>query len=329
MPTIGIYDVKEFEQSYYHRALKNYTIHLYEESFPENPKQHDIISVFTGHDITAELLKKHPRIKMIATRSTGYDHIDLAACKKRRVIVSNVPRYGENTVAEHAFALLLAISRKVLPAVQRTRMGSFSREGLTGFDLKGKTAGVVGTGRIGQHFIRMAKGFGMEVLAQDPYPNHDAATQLGFTYTSMPTLLAKADIISLHAPLTKKTRHLIGGKEISRMKKGSIIINTSRGGLINTKALLKGLMSGRIAGAGLDVLEEEDFIQEEAELLWAHDTKRIKLALQNHVLLHMDNVLITPHNAFNSQEAVMRIMKTTVENIKAFSVGKPQNTVHA
>lgn len=288
-----------------------------------------VISPFVYSDLSASILSNFKNLKFIATRSTGFDHIDLDYCREHNIAVSNVPTYGENTVAEHVFALLLAISHKIPEAVNRTRQGDFSQKGLQGFDLRGKTLGIIGTGNIGKKTIRIAKGFNMDVLAYDQAPDNKAAKELEYTYASFSELLAKADIISLHVPGNKTTKHLLSDKEFALMKDGSVLINTARGDLVDVKALLKALSSKKIAAAGLDVLPEEPTIREEAELLRSFFTKNNNLEnlLANHILLHMKNVIITPHSAFNTKEAIERILNTTVNNIDEFIKGNALNSV--
>ena len=288
----------------------------------------EVVSPFIYSKLTAERLAKLSKLKMIATRSTGFDHIDVAECTRRGIVVCNVPFYGENTVAEHSFALILALSRKVHEAFVRVRAGNFSLEGLRGFDLKGKTIGVVGAGRIGLHVIRIARGFGMKVLAFDVKRDNFWAEVLGFEYAELDDLLGRSDIITLHAPYNRHTHHLINRDNIHRIKRGAILINTARGGLVNTEALLKALDDGILAGAGLDVLEGEEAIYEESALLGdAVNPEKLRIAWQNHVILKKPNVVFTPHNAFNSQEALERILDTTAENIAAFAGGAAKNVV--
>lgn len=292
-------------------------------------KQADLVSVFIYSHITEKIIQKAPKLKLIATRSTGYDHIDISTCKKRGITVSNVPFYGENTVAEHTFALILALSRNIHRAYVQTMKGNFSLEGLQGFDLKGKTIGVIGAGHIGLHVIRMAKGFGMEALASDVQRNTFLEEVLGFRYTPLEDLLKRSDIVSLHTPYSSKTHHLINKENIRLFKKGALIINTARGGLVETAALTWGLDNGILAGVGLDVLEEEELIREEEQLLRTDfPVEKLKTVLENHILLHRENVVITPHIAFNSREALDRILDTTIENIRSFIQGRPQNTVY-
>ena len=288
----------------------------------------EVVSPFIYSKLTAERLAKLPKLKMIATRSTGFDHIDVAECTRRGITVSNVPFYGENTVAEHTFALILALSRKVHEAFVRVRAGNFSLDGLRGFDLKDKTIGVIGAGRIGLHVIRIARGFGMKVLAFDVKRDNFWAEVLGFEYVELNDLLGRSDIITLHAPYNRHTHYLINRENIHKIKRGAILINTARGGLVNTEALLKALDDGILAGAGLDVLEGEETIYEESALLGdAVNPEKLRIAIQNHVILKKPNVVFTPHNAFNSQEALERILDTTAENIAAFVAGTAKNVV--
>ena len=288
----------------------------------------EIVSPFIYSKLTAERLAKLPKLKMISTRSTGFDHVDMAECARRGITVCNVPFYGENTVAEHTFALILALSRKVHEAFVRVRAGNFSLEGLRGFDLKDKTIGVVGAGRIGLHVIRIARGFGMKVLAFDVKQDNFWAEVLGFEYAELDDLLGRSDIITLHAPYNRHTHHLINRDNVHKIKRGAILINTARGALVNTEALLKALEDGILAGAGLDVLEGEEAIYEESALLGdATNPEKLRTAIQNHVILKKPNVVFTPHNAFNSQEALERILDTTAENITAFAAGAPKNAV--
>ena len=287
-----------------------------------------IISVFIYSGLDATLLSQLPSLRMIATRSTGYDHIDAAFCHEHNIVVSNVPSYGANTVAEHTFALLLSLSRNIYQARERTLKNDFSFHGLQGFDLMGKVLGVIGTGQIGQHVIRIAKGFEMQVLAYDPHQDVAASQRLGFEYVGFDALLARSDVISLHCPLTAETQHLIGKQAFKKIKKGVYLINTARGGLIDTEALLWALDEEIVAGAGLDVLEEEEAVREERELLSGRfDGHKLQAVLRNHILSKHEQVIITPHIAFNSREAVERILETTLENISAYLAQTPNNVV--
>ena len=274
-------------------------------------------------------MKKFEHLKLITTRSTGYDHIDIGYCKENGIDVANVPSYGENTVAEHALMLLLALMKRLPEAEERVKQNSFTPAGLTGKDLKGKTIGIVGVGHIGQYMIRYAKGLEMTVLAYDKYPSEELSSELGFTYTSLENLFNNSDIISLHLPYNDSTRHVVNRSSIEKMKDGAVLINTARGGLIETDALFDALRSGKVGGAGLDVLEEESFLSEELELLHSdkHEGVDFKVALENHMMSYLPNVIITPHNAFNTKEALERIIATTIKNILCYSQGSCDNLI--
>ncbi len=290
----------------------------------------DAISVFVDSPVTKAVLDRFPNLKLIATRSTGYDHIDIAEAKARGVAVATVPGYGAPTVAEFVFALLLALSRKVVDAKERVSQGhSFAQDNLRGFDLCSKTIGIVGTGRIGAHAARIAHGFGMKVLATDEHQNASLVSDYGATYVSLPELLAGSDIISLHVPYLPSTHHLINAAAFAQIKKGAYIINTARGAVIDTDALLRALDDGTIAGAGLDVLEEEGMMDDELQLLGTAHPKEdeLRTLLENHALLAHPRVIITPHVAFNTDEAVHRILDTTIDSLQSFADGTPKNTI--
>jgi D-lactate dehydrogenase len=330
---IAFFETEEWQKEYLEKKLTETEFSFFTEPLSldniRDALECQIISPFIYSKITKDILQKLPDLKMIATRSTGFDHIDLALAKENKITVCNVPFYGENTVAEHTVALILALSRKLFDSVERARKGDFSLDGLRGFDLKDKTLGIIGLGHIGLHVARIAKGFEMNVLAYDLNPDQELAEKLGFKYVDFKELLAKSDIITLHAPYNKTTHHLINSENINLIKKGAYLINTSRGGLVETTALLKALSDGILAGAGLDVLEEECVVKEEAQLLSKEFPKTcdLKTVLQNHILLQQKNVIITPHNAFNSDEALMRILDTTILNIQEFIKNKPINRV--
>ncbi len=288
----------------------------------------EILSVFIYSKIAARVLESLPRLRLIATRSTGYDHIDLETCRGRGVEVANVPNYGENTVAEHTFALILSLSRHIHKFYIRVSAGNFSQEGLTGFDLKGKTIGVIGVGRIGLHVIKIARGFGMEVLATDVRQDSFLAELMNFRYVPAEYLLSHSDIITLHMPYLPATHHFLNAERMAMIRKGALLINTARGGLVDTAALLAALDNGTLAGAGLDVLEGEQYISEEQEMLRSEQPAEVlRQIVQDQILLRRENVVFTPHNAFNSREALRRILDMTVENIRGFLSGNPLNIV--
>lgn len=290
----------------------------------------EIVTTFIWSNLNEAVLRKLPGLRLIATRSTGFDHIDLAYCCKAGVTVCNVPDYGDHTVAEHTFALLLALSRRIVDAVARTRRGDFSEPGLRGVELAGKTLGVIGAGRIGQRVVAIARGFGMDVIAFDLRPQPGAAAALGFRYVELDELLSNADVVTLHLPGGPNAHHLIGAPELARMKPGAMLINTSRGGLVDAEALVKALTSGRLAAAGLDVVAEESVLREEAEIFRTEtvvSTVRLRVLLADHALLSLPNVIVTPHIAYDTREAVGRIIQTTLDNIDRFTAGAPVNVV--
>ena len=296
-------------------------------------KDSSILSTFIHSNVDKVIIDAMPNLRFITTRSTGFDHIDTVYAKSKGIVVSNVPTYGENTVAEHTFALILSVARNLKKAHSKISEGDFSIKELMGFDLKGKTIGVVGTGHIGLRVIKMAVGFSMKVLAFDPVENQFLSEILGFRYVDFETLLRESDIITLHAPYSKKTHHLINEGNIGLIKKGAVLINTARGGLVDTIALTKALDEGILSGAGLDVLEGEDLILEEKQLLRKkkdlYNPEKLQLTLRNAFILQRENVVFTPHIAFYSEEALKRILDTTVENITSFLNGTPINVVNS
>ncbi len=281
------------------------------------------ISIFVNSPVGVAELDRLPDLKLVTTRSTGFDHVDIEAAKARGITVLSVPAYGEHTVAEFVFALLFTISRKLFSAHETVlKDGSFDPKSFTGFDLWGKTLGVLGTGRIGKNVIKIAKGFGLKILAFDLYPDQAFATAEAITYTSLDEIYAQADIITLHLPGSKETEKVINEQAINKFKKGMIVINTARGSLIDTEALVKGLREGIIAGAGLDVLAEEGNVADEMHLLASPHPKAedLKTLLLNHYLINHPKVVITPHMAFNTVEALQRILDTTIENLNNFKL---------
>jgi D-lactate dehydrogenase len=299
-----------------------------EDSLPDSDA--NVLCVFIDSNVSADVMKSFPNLSLIVTRSTGYDHIDMKETKKRNIAVSNVPSYGENTVAEFAFGLILCLSRKIhLASCKSSWPESHDSALIRGFDLFGKTIGVIGTGRIGRQVITIAKGFGMNVVAYDPKQSKELESQLGFKYASIDELLTTSDVVTIHVPYTKETHHLMDETAFSKMKQTAIIINTSRGGIIDTNALVTALKEKKIAGAGLDVLEEEDVIKDESAFLTSNNNEKhsLRTILADHALMTMPNVLVTPHNAYNSIEALERILATTVQNIMAWHAKKPINIV--
>ncbi|RYD70636.1 MAG: hydroxyacid dehydrogenase [Verrucomicrobiaceae bacterium] len=305
------------------------------------------MSIFIQCCVDAAFLENHPKLRMVTTRSGAVDHIDLQACRSRGVTVGHVPVYGETTVAEHTFALILALSRRLREVMAVPAQGQFSYAGARGFDLAGKTLGVVGMGHIGQRVARFGHCFSMRVLAYDPIEmSADFAEKHKIEWASLENLLREAHVVTLHVLLSPVTRHILNRETLALCRPGVLIVNTARGGLIDTMALMEALDSGHIGGVGLDVLEDErvlrkgatdiisaeivKHLQEDAspEQDQVHRERRVRdlqELMVSHSMLTRPNVVFTPHVAFNSVEAVERLNTVTVENIRAFLAGKPQN----
>lgn len=330
---IAFFEIEDWEKNFFEKQLKNQNLFFSEEKLSEENfeqvKDADILCVFIGSKVNKKILNKFDNLKGVITMSTGYDHIDLKTCYGNKICVSNTPYYGENTVAEQTFALLLALSRKICKSVENTKQRNFSLEGLRGFDLKDKTLGVVGVGNIGEQVVKIANGFGMNVIAYSRTIKTKLAKRYGFKYVkSFNDILKDSDIITFHVPLVKSTHHMINKKNIGKLKKGVVLINTSRGEVIENGALIKGLNKGILSGVGLDVLEDEEIIKEQKQMLSKKYTREEFFnVLENNLLLDYENVIVTPHNAFNTEEALQRIMDTTLKNIGGIIKGKPENIV--
>ncbi|MGH9602383.1 MAG: NAD(P)-dependent oxidoreductase [Terriglobales bacterium] len=334
MIKVAFFELEAWEKEYFAQSLPGLTLVFAEASPVHNPPPEavdsEIISVFVGSELNRSALEKFPRLRFVCTRSTGYDHVDLEECRRRKIGVCNVPTYGARTVAEFTIALLLALSRKLHRSIERVRVeGTFSAHGLRGFDLRGKTLGVVGTGHIGREVVSIARGFEMRLLMYDVAPDAAFAASMGAAYTSLDDLLVRSDVVTLHVPHLAATHHLMNRDRLFRMKPGALLINTARGGLVDTAALIEALHTGRLGGAALDVLEEEGAIREDRELLlYGHPGEsQLRAMLNRHMLIRTDNVIVTPHNAFNTQEALDEIVRITAENIRACLKGTPQNVV--
>ena len=331
---IAVFETEEWERQAFMRLEPRHRVRCVAEALDQRNaadfSDAEVASPFVNSRLDALALSQFPRLKLIATRSTGYDHIDLNYCARHGITVSNVPDYGDSTVAEHVFALLLGVARNLVDAVERTRRGRFTQTGLRGFELRDRVIGVVGTGRIGLCVIEIARGFGMNVLAYDLHPDEATATRLNFAYTSLDQLLSDSDVVTLHVPATSGTHRMISDREFSRMRQGAILINTARGNIVDVEAMVRALADGRLRGAGLDVLPQEPLIREEAAIFHQEairDAEDFKALVANHVLLRFPNVIVTPHNAYNTEAALQRIIATTLANIEAFVQGTPQNVV--
>lgn len=286
----------------------------------------EVVTMFVASRCTKEQLDMLPRLKMVALRSAGFDNIDLPHAKERGIIVSRVPKYGQHTVAEFAIGLMLMLTRKLYRAARRVHEEkSLSQEGLEGFDVFGKTLGVLGTGNIGRTVVGIAQGLGMEVLMYDMYPAKDLEGAHA-KYVPIEELLARSDIVTVHVPYMPETHHLVNAQRIAGMKRGAYLINTARGELVDTDALVPALKSGQIGAAALDVLEAERDLKTEGEA-GAATAETTQDIAEDHELMGMDNVIITPHVAFYSAEANRDIQEISAGNVAAFIAGAPANTV--
>ncbi|MCL2860168.1 MAG: NAD(P)-binding domain-containing protein [Oscillospiraceae bacterium] len=315
---ITFFEITNLEKERFEKELQGHDVVFFEEKIQDvntdKFSSSEVLCVFIHSRVSEDILSKCPNLKLVATRSTGVDHIDQKYCQNNNIQIKNVPLYGENTVAEHVFALMLSISRRIEKSINRTKSGNFSTNGLQGFDLKDKTIGLIGGGRIGMHVARIARSFGMHVRVYDINKDDFMAEVLNFKYVSLDELLATSDIISLHVPQNKYTENIISKETIQKMKDGVVIINTARGGLIDTDALIEAIDNKKISGAGLDVIAGEELLFEE-NIFNSPTSSAAQLISQSKRLVDNENVVITPHNAFNSIEAVNRIIDTTVENI--------------
>ena len=328
---IAVFDSKQYDQQALTLANHDYGFAL---SFFEPRLNSDTVALAAGFEVVCPFVNDRldaavvaslaaGGTRLVALRCAGFNGVDLAACSRHGIRVVRVPAYSPHAVAEHAFALLLAVNRRIHKAYVRVREMDFSLDGLVGFDLHGKTFGVIGTGRIGDAAIGIARGFGMRVLAHDVAQDRLLANQLGFSYVDRATLLAESDVVSLHLPLLPATRHLIDADTLAQMKRGALLINTSRGGLIDTPALIEALKDGRLGGVGLDVYEmEEGVFFENLSEAGLQDDQLARL-------LTFPNVLVTSHQGFLTREALDNIARTTLDNVQAFARGTVlDNAVH-
>lgn len=316
---IAFYDTKNYDMTAFNRLNDTYgfKIKYFESKLTEDTARlargYDVVCAFVNDTINAVVIDvlEEVGVGLIAMRCAGYNNVDFEAAKGRLKVV-RVPAYSPYAVAEHALALIMTLNRKTHKAYSRTRDNNFNINGLQGFDLYGKTIGVIGTGKIGRVFAGICEGVGMKVLAYDKFPSEAS----GLTYVDLDTLYAQSDIVSLHCPLLKETHHIIGAASIDKMKEGVMVINTSRGGLVDTEALIEGLKEKKIGYAGLDVYEEESdyFFEDFSEEIISDDV----LAR----LLSFPNVLVTSHQAFLTKEALENIAATTLDSIKAYQKGE-------
>lgn len=317
MKTVAFFDAKSYDiESFKSLADENINIRFFENKLNADTVSMaaccDAVCAFVNDNIDKSVIEQLEKysVGFIALRCAGYNNVDLKAANGR-VRIARVPAYSPHAIAEHAIGMILLLNRKLHKAYIRTRDHNFSLEGLTGFDLNGKTVGIIGTGKIGKSFAEVCNGFGMKIIGYDPYPTDDFCGK----YVELEKLLSTSDIISLHCPLTKENRHIINEKTINKMKKGVYIINTSRGKLIDTQDLINGLKSGKIGAAGLDVYEEETavFFEDYSDEIIHDDTLS--------TLISMPNVIVTSHQAFLTREALNKIAETTIKNLNDYFNG--------
>ncbi len=288
----------------------------------EEIKEIEALSVFIYSKITKEVMEKLPNLKVITTRSTGFDHIDVEEAKRRKIAVCNVPDYGMETVAEFTLMLILALLRKLRPTIERTCRGIFNRKGLRGHDLEGKTVGVIGTGRIGSRLIKLLSGFEVKVLAHDVKEKKELVEKFGVKYVPLEELLKSSDVITLHVPYLPSTHHLINRENVKLIKRGAYLVNTSRGAVVETEAVVEALREGRLAGVALDTFEGEEVWTEEELIIFRGEKdvspEVMKKAIETFALTQFENVILTPHNAYNTHEAIRRILNKTLRNLISF-----------
>ncbi|GAL58016.1 2-hydroxyacid dehydrogenase [Pseudescherichia vulneris] len=321
---LAVYSTKQYDKKYLQQVNESYQYDLeffdflLTEKTAKTAHDCDGVCIFVNDDGSRpvlEELKKHG-VKFIALRCAGFNNVDLDAAKELGLRVVRVPAYSPEAVAEHAVGMMMTLNRRIHRAYQRTRDANFSLEGLTGFTMYGKTAGVIGTGKIGIAALRILKGFGMRLLASDPYPSA-AALELGVEYVDLPTLFANADVITLHCPLTPENYHLLNHDSFAQMKDGVMIINTSRGGLVDSQAAIEALKTQKIGALGMDVYENERdlFFEDKSNDVIQDDVFRRLSACHN--------VLFTGHQAFLTAEALISISQTTLENLRQLESGDP------
>jgi D-lactate dehydrogenase len=336
--TLYFVETERDEAEYFRESFTGHDVHIVTD-IADVKADAEVVCVFIYSPISDEFLEAHPNLRLVCSRSGTLEHIDLPACQRRGVEVSYVPSYGESTVAEHTFALMLALSRRLREVMTASQQSRFSYQSTRGFDLEGKTLGLMGMGRVGQKVVPLARAFKMRVIAYDPHCYATAlAGELGFEWVTLPELLAQSDIISLHLRLTAGTFHILDREAFAQCRPGVRIVNTARGRLIDTEALGEALDSGQVGGAGLDVLEDERALRQQATHIIGEEIVRylqsggaagggmgvpqraedLKGVMANDRLLSRPNVIFTPHVAFNSVEAVKKINEVTAASIRRF-----------
>ncbi|MBD8491308.1 2-hydroxyacid dehydrogenase [Echinicola sp. CAU 1574] len=319
---VTFFSAHKFEHSYLKEAIPNHKLKLLETRLNLDTvgiaRGSDAVSLFVSDDASAPVLEKlhEMDIKYIALRSAGFNHVDLKTADRLGIKVARVPEYSPAAIAEHTVALILALNRKLVRAHNRVRDLNFSLDGLVGFDMEGKTVGIAGTGKIGSKVTKILHGFGCKLLAFDPYINEDLISSTGVEYVDFDTLCRQSDIITLHLPLTPESKYIIGKSSIEKMKKGVMLINTSRGALVNTKEVIGALKSGQVGAFGMDVYEEEE------DLFFEDHSEDILLDDVIARLLTFHNVLITSHQAFLTREALGKIAEVTAFNLDCWDKNK-------
>lgn len=319
---VAVYSTHKFEKSFLETACHGHTLRFLETRLTPDTvllaKGCDAVSIFVNDDGSAPVLRmlENIGIRYVALRSAGFNHVDVNEAKALGIRLARVPEYSPAAIAEHTVALMLVLNRKLIKAHNRVRDLNFSLDGLTGFDMVGKTVGILGTGKIGRVVTRIMHGFGCKILAYDPYVDHELEKQYGVQYTDAMTLFRQSDIITLHLPLTPESKYIINKEAIDAMKPGVMLINTSRGGLVDTKEVIVGLKSGKIGSFGIDVYEEEGglFFEDHSDSILQDDVIARLMTFQN--------VMITSHQAFLTHEALTNIAETTADNLDCWSKGE-------
>jgi len=335
-------ETEEDERPSFAESLAGHEIGFVDD-IADVPRDAEIVSVFINSRVGSEFFRRHPKVRLVASRSSSTDHLDVKAAARRGVVLTHVPDYGAATVAEHTFALILGVTRRLRHCLDTRNRGRGVTERLRGLELRGKTLGAVGTGRVGRMVLSIGRAFGMDCLAFDMEPDAQLAEKTGFQYVSLDKLLRCSDIVTLHVPLNPQTRHMLSAKRLARGKPGFILINTARGALVDIDALLAGLNSGRVGGVGLDVLEDDTVLRNDASRIIGeqivqkiHATstpggdplrrekrlRELEGIMRNRRLLAHENVFFTPHVGFNSIEAIERINLGTVQSIRDFLAGR-------
>jgi D-lactate dehydrogenase len=323
--TIAFYDTKSYDRDYFARENQTVGLELRFHEFRLNASNAGsaegckAVCVFVNDVVDAACLKNLSKlgVGLVALRCAGFNNVDVEAARELGIRVVRVPAYSPHAVAEHTLAILLALNRKIHRAFNRVREMNFSLGGLVGFDLHGKTVGIVGTGKIGRIAAEIFRGFGCRVLAYDPFRNDEWAARHGIEYGDLDTLLTRSDVVSLHLPLTPETHHLLNAQSIGRMKRGAYLVNTSRGKLVDSAAVIEALKSGQLGGVALDVYEEEEGVFFED-----HSDAGLKDDVLSR-LLTFPNVLITAHQAFLTEEALTAIASVTLDSVRRFAAAQP------